>query len=51
MKVNNILILFIFIIIKIKTFSEFKIIRLSETKIIIIYEKGMSVYNKNIEIF
>ena len=51
MRVIYILIVIIFIIIKIKSFSEFKIIRLSNEKIIIINQKGMSIYNKNEEIF
>ena len=51
MRVIYILIVILFIIIKIKSFSEFKIIRLSKEKIIIINQKGMSIYNKNEEIF
>ena len=51
MRVIYILIVIIFIIIKIKSFSEFKIIRLSDKKIIIINQKGMFIYNNNTEIF
>ena len=52
MRVIYILIVILYIMIKIKTFSEFKLIRLSNEKIIIINQKGMSINNrKNEEIF
>ena len=45
MRVIISLILTIFFIIKIKTFSEFKVIRLSHEKMLIIAQKGMTVYS------